>query len=226
MKKTICPRCSAVNEVPPHYIGRSVSCPKCQAEYSAIEDRSGAMTELEQKRFAKAKVEANAILLTIGVVVFIGIPTLLIGGCKYLVNRSETAKEEKELRYAKAMAENEAEYEKAMSEIQAKYPSRTSTSDYRAQSHQSRSSEWYSGGTLHRSTMREWRQAAYTDRLATAADFSATLLKEQGRSVSSMNDLRPIAVSLEAAISEAGSGGHADTQSASGIAAACWMLIN
>ena len=211
MKKTICPRCSSVNEVPPHYLGRSVSCPKCKAEYSAIEDRTGALTDKEKKR-SEVSARSNTALgaaLAIGIV--IGIPVLLIGGCRYLVNRAETAREEKELRRAQVMAE-----------LDAKYPTRTSTSD----SYQSKATEWYSGGTLHRSTMREWRQATYSDRLATAADFSATLLKKQGRSVRSMNELRPIAVALETAISEAGRGGVADTQSASSIAAATWLLLN
>lgn len=129
----------------------------------------------------------------------------------HLFNEAEVAREKKEQKRAA---------------FEAKYSSEKSTSDYRSPSHQSRATEWYSGGTLHNSTMKEWRQASYSDRLATAADFSATLLQKQGRTVRSMNDLRPIAVALEAAISETGRGGIADNQSTSDIAAASWILIN
>ena len=33
-------------------------------------------------------------------------------------------------------------------------------------------SNWYSGGTLHRSTVEEWNNASYSDKLATAADWA------------------------------------------------------
>ena len=77
------------------------------------------MTELEQKRFAKANIEANVILLTIGAVIFLGIPALLIGGCKYMVHRSEVAKEKEELRR-----------ERIRAEFEAKYPSQNSSASY------------------------------------------------------------------------------------------------
>lgn len=38
--------------------------------------------------------------------------------------------------------------------------------------------EWCKGGTLHSSTLREWRLASEANRLATAADFIAAIFKE------------------------------------------------
>ena len=36
---------------------------------------------------------------------------------------------------------------------------------------------WYSGGTLHRSTISEWRLATPQNKLATSADFAAKILE-------------------------------------------------
>lgn len=40
------------------------------------------------------------------------------------------------------------------------------------------SAEWYEGGTLHNSTIKEWRNASPQNRLATAGDFTAAILKD------------------------------------------------
>ncbi|MDB4421989.1 hypothetical protein N9268_03330 [Akkermansiaceae bacterium] len=74
--------------------------------------------------------------------------------------------------------------------------------------------------------MSEWREASYENRLATAADFSATLVKQQGKSFADINELKPRAIALEIAITEAGRGGIADNQKVSAIAAASWMLLD
>src|SRR5204863_8116927 len=57
--------------------------------------------------------------------------------------------------------------------------------------------EWYQGGTLHHSTLKEWSRATFQNRLATSADF-ATATKPK---VKSMNELRVRAVALESCIS-------------------------
>jgi hypothetical protein len=87
-------------------------------------------------------------------------------------------------------------------------------------------SEWYSGGTLHNATMGDWNQASYANRLATCGDFMATMLQKDGKTISSMDALREEAEALELCITEAGRGGHADTQSVATIAASCYMLMN
>lgn len=72
-----------------------------------------------------------------------------------------------------------------------KKPTATSTSAVRTQS------EWYKGGTLHRSDVSTWRAASYQNRLATCGDFSAASLSdEQKRSLRSMDDLKTQAVGL------------------------------
>ena len=43
--------------------------------------------------------------------------------------------------------------------------------------------QWYEGGNLHQATLREWCAATDANRLATAADFAATILKAQNLSV-------------------------------------------
>ena len=57
--------------------------------------------------------------------------------------------------------------------------------------------QWYEGGNLHQATLREWCAATDANRLATAADFAATILKGQNLSV---GQLRPKAAALIEAI--------------------------
>lgn len=86
--------------------------------------------------------------------------------------------------------------------------------------------EWYVGGTLHKATMAEWNRASYDNRLATCGDFMATMMKKGGREISSTDQVRPKAAAPERCITEAGRGGHADTQSVATIAATCYILLN
>ena len=51
----------------------------------------------------------------------------------------------------------------------------STSSDLRQEPVQSRA--WYSGGTLHRATVADWRAASDRNRLATAADFATTILQ-------------------------------------------------
>lgn len=58
-------------------------------------------------------------------------------------------------------------------------------------------SEWYRGGNLHRSDVATWRGAPYQNRLATCGDFAAaSLTDEQKKSLRSMDELKPRAMSL------------------------------
>ncbi len=41
---------------------------------------------------------------------------------------------------------------------------------------------WYAGGTLHSSTTVDWRLATYENKLATCADWAATIIKSKGLS--------------------------------------------
>ena len=52
--------------------------------------------------------------------------------------------------------------------------------------------EWYSGGTLHDATLREWYSASYQNRLATSADFIAAVKRAKD-----MKQLKERAIELE-----------------------------
>jgi Domain of unknown function (DUF4190) len=86
--------------------------------------------------------------------------------------------------------------------------------------------EWYEGGTLHRATVKEWREATYTDRLATAADWALTMLEKSGNKPASTDALKPFAVDLEACVTTTATGGNAEGQRASEVAAMCWVLLH
>ena len=96
----------------------------------------------------------------------------------------------------------------------------SSSSDTRSAT-ASPSREWYSGGTLHRRTVREWRAATYENRLATSADFVMTL----GRYQSLPPDLRQRAEGFEKCISEAVEDGSVDDRAVSEIGATCGVLL-
>jgi hypothetical protein len=65
--------------------------------------------------------------------------------------------------------------------------------------------QWYSSGTLHHASGLEWRQADARNRLATAADMVAAVVKEGGTTItySTVEDFRPYAEQLAACITEA-----------------------
>ena len=79
--------------------------------------------------------------------------------------------------------------------------------------------EWYSGGTLHHATMREWSQATYHNRLATCADFVVGTLERQGTTVTSIEAIKPLAADLERGISNTNTDGVADNCTVPDVAA-------
>lgn len=80
--------------------------------------------------------------------------------------------------------------------------------------------DWYSGGTLHGASGKEWKVAPAQNRLATAADFVAKVVKP-----TSMDDLREKSEELQICISEAVADPSGDGQEVSAIAAACVILM-
>jgi len=82
----------------------------------------------------------------------------------------------------------------------------------------SNNTSWFAGGTLHRSTIREWRQATYSNRLATSADFIAST---QNVDYGNLDKFKQMATDLEKCISIASSGGSVDDEKTSFIAAMC-----
>ena len=81
--------------------------------------------------------------------------------------------------------------------------------------------EWYEGGTLHKATIAEWKAATESNRLATCADFVASLEKP-----SSMDAMLDQALALKNCINEATEGiSAADKESVVDIASACTILL-
>ena len=81
--------------------------------------------------------------------------------------------------------------------------------------------EWYEGGTLHKATIAEWKAATESNKLATCADFVASLEKP-----SSMDAMLDQALALKNCINEATEGiSAADKESVVDIASACTILL-
>jgi len=100
----------------------------------------------------------------------------------------------------------------------------SNSSDYQSQSVQSGSDDtsWFSGGTLQQSTVAEWRQASYANRLATSADFIAAT---QNVDYGNLGQFKQWATDLETCVSTAVSGGDVDNEKVSLIAAMCFSPI-
>jgi hypothetical protein len=77
---------------------------------------------------------------------------------------------------------------------------------------------WFIGGSLHKSTVAEWRKATYANRLATSADFVAAT---QNIDYGNMEELLLMSIELESCISTATSGGNVENEQVSFIAAIC-----
>lgn len=92
----------------------------------------------------------------------------------------------------------------------------------------SSSDEWYVGGTLHKATISEWKSATEKNKLATCADFAASVKKTNNESyngdlVSMKND----ATQMMNCIDEAVKGDAAENANMkiSEVAATCAILL-
>ena len=91
--------------------------------------------------------------------------------------------------------------------------------------------EWYTGGTLHKATIREWKAASYQNRLATCADFVSGTMLSRGMNakdidISEGGSVWRSATDLETCISEGTSGlDFTDAQSVAGLATVCMVLM-
>ena len=87
-------------------------------------------------------------------------------------------------------------------------------------------SEWYSGGTLSKGTVGDWRSATAANRLATSADFTAVVVQSKGLKLSSMDQLRPLATALETCVSEAAKRPIPDNTPITPLAVGCLMRMD
>lgn len=81
---------------------------------------------------------------------------------------------------------------------------------------------WMSGGTLHKSTISEWRQASYSNRLATSADFVAST---QNVDFGNLAEFKQMAIDLEKCISVAASGGDVDNEDVVFVSSICTVEL-
>lgn len=87
--------------------------------------------------------------------------------------------------------------------------------------------KWYSGGSLHRASVGEWRSASNRNRLATAADWAMIhgAVKDKVTRSGSIETLRPFAVDLVTCVNEAAGPSGYDNVGASELASACMILM-
>jgi len=89
------------------------------------------------------------------------------------------------------------------------------------------STQWYKGGSLHKATIAEWKNATQQNRLATAADWlSATTWKGHLNSPADFEKLKEKSQLLVDALAEAGSGNDLDSLKASEFAASLFLITN
>ncbi len=84
-------------------------------------------------------------------------------------------------------------------------------------------SPWYSGGTLHKDDSHAWELATAENRLATAGDFTFSILETSGRDMSglSMDEIRVLAAGLVVCVSGVTGDGSIPTMQVAEIAALC-----
>ena len=88
--------------------------------------------------------------------------------------------------------------------------------------------EWYEGGTLHKATTVDWRNAEARDRLATSADFAAVWMKKRGtilKSPEELEETKPWALALATCIDKVCSDETLPVQSVAEIAAGCMVIM-
>jgi hypothetical protein len=107
--------------------------------------------------------------------------------------------------------------------IPAAIPTKSSSSSSGSNnSNSGNNTSWFKGGTLHRATVREWRNATYANRLATSADFIAAT---QDVDFGDLEGFKRMAADLETCISTAVSGGDVDNEDVVTISAMCTVML-
>lgn len=86
--------------------------------------------------------------------------------------------------------------------------------------------EWYENGTLHKASVSEWKQATEENKLATSADFAASIKTSRKEKYSNMEEMRYDAENLKSCIEEAIKGDIINESKVSEVAPLCAILIN
>lgn len=92
----------------------------------------------------------------------------------------------------------------------------------------SSASEWWEGGTLHGASVKEWKQATYSNKMATSADWILTLYNEgslTGKIVfNSPDDVKILCKSMVSALDDAVSEGGYKGEQIALVSAMIMML--
>lgn len=81
--------------------------------------------------------------------------------------------------------------------------------------------KWYTGGTLHKSRISDWKKASEENKLATCADFIANVSEN-----SSMEEMRVSSEKLKSCINEATKGtDQSDNENTTDIAGLCLITM-
>jgi len=87
--------------------------------------------------------------------------------------------------------------------------------------------KWYTGGTLHKATVSDWRKASSENKLATASDWlSATLWKEHLTSPDAFVKMKVKTEMLVAAINDVAESDGISSMSVTEIAASIVLISN
>lgn len=86
--------------------------------------------------------------------------------------------------------------------------------------------EWYSGGTLHSSTIGKWKEGSEQDRLATAADWTFAVIGQDKAVSHGFDGLRDMAEELVICVDTSVEGlDEVNGLASSEIAASCAILL-
>ncbi|WP_143594736.1 hypothetical protein [Thioclava sp. DLFJ5-1] len=85
--------------------------------------------------------------------------------------------------------------------------------------------EWYEGGTLHNASLAQWKAGSYSDKLATAGDWSVTILGEAKVRKIGFSGVKVIANEIVNCVDEVAKENSISSQRASEMAAACFIML-
>ena len=87
--------------------------------------------------------------------------------------------------------------------------------------------DWLKNGTLHKSKVKDWKNATDENKLATCADFAAKIKEMENEKYKTINEMKIDAIELKSCIDAAVNGGdYTDHMLVSEISVMCHMTMN
>lgn len=90
----------------------------------------------------------------------------------------------------------------------------------------SKTPDWTEGGTLHKATVAEWNNADENNKLATCADFVASIKSNKNEKYTSIDQMKADAIDMKNCIDETTKGNIIDEHSVAEIAIGCDIMMN